>query len=356
MKRAAPATVLLIGAVGIVLLAPSALAAPAAGAPVSVKDDERAVALLHRASVALDQVSYRGSRILSAWGAAGSTTALMDVEHAPGQGTLVRLRGGSEADDTAAFLAATEGDNGHRPGLGVDSLRLLTESYDVWTGRSGRVAGRSAEVVEIGHHPHTVVARIWVDERSGLPLRKEMFDAQGRLARESAFIDLEIEPDGFIAHLPPTPPDAASERLALAPAPGVASTEWSCPQQVGSLRLVGVERTRTAPGSSAARHMSYSDGLSRVSVFEQRGSLEEQELSGFTPRRVGGVTVQVREGMPSSVVWEDDGTVYTAVSDAPMDTIERVVRAYPHASGERGFWGRVASGFGRLSAWVAPLV
>jgi negative regulator of sigma E activity len=356
VKRACPATVLLIGAVGIVLLVPSALAAPAAAAPVSTKDDARAVALLHRASIALDEVSYRGSRILSAWGSAGSTTALMDVEHVPGQGTLVRLRGGSAADETAAFLAAAEGDSRRQPGLGVDSLRLLTESYDVWTGRSGRVAGRSAEVVEIGHHPHTLVARIWVDERTGLPLRKEMFDVQGRLARESAFIDLEIEHDGFIAHLPPTPPDETPERHPLGPAPGVASTEWSCPQQVGSLRLVGVERTRTESGTSTARHMSYSDGLSRVSVFEQRGSLEEQELRGFTPRRVGGATVQVREGMPSSVVWEDDGAVYTAVSDAPMDTIERVVRAYPHSSAERGFWGRVASGFGRLSAWVTPLV
>lgn len=356
MRRAGPAALLLIGAVGLLLLAPPAAGGQATSAPLASSDDERAVALLRRAGVAQDHISYRGSRILSAWGSSGSTTALMDVEHVPGQGTLVRMQGGAAADETAAFLAAGESDRGRQPGLGVDSLRLLTESYDVWIGRSGRVAGRSAEVVEIGHHPQSLVARIWVDERTGLPLRKEMFDAQGRLATESAFIDLQVERDGFIAHLPPIPPHERRERYALAPEPGVSAGGWSCPQQVGSLRLVSVERTETSSGSSTARHMSYSDGLSRVSVFEQRGSLAGQELSGFTQRRVGDATVHVSEGMPSAVVWEDDGTVYTAVSDAPMDTIERVVEAYPHAPSERGFWGRVASGFGRMGAWVTPLV
>lgn len=351
MKRARPAALLLISAVGLLLLAPPAASGGPEATAVTASDDERAVALLRRASVAVDQISYRGSRIVSSWGRSGSTTALMDVRHVAGQGTLVRMRGGGVTDDTAAFLAAGEGDGGQHPGLGVDSLQLLTESYDVWTGTPSRVAGRSAAVVEIGHAA-SVVARIWVDERTGIPLRKEVFDARGRLATESAFIDLEVERDGFIAHLPPSPPSGDSDPLALARVPGVQAQGWSCPQQVGSLQLVGVERAE----STSALHMSYSDGLSRVSVFEQSGSLDEQQLTGFSSRRMANTTVHVRAGMPSYVVWEDHGTVYTVVTDAPMDTVARVVRAYPHGASEPGFWGRVAGGFGRLGAWMTPLV
>lgn len=365
MNRARPATLLLLSAVGLLLVAPSSASghvAPRSAlshglalphGSVSSNDDDRAVAQLRRAAVALEQVTYSGSRIVSVWGSETSTTALMDVEHVPGQGTLVRLRGGGIAEDTAAFLGSAEEGHGHQRGLDLDSVQLLTESYDVWTGGTGRVAGRSAAVVEIGRDGSRV-ARMWIDDATGLPLRREIFDAEGHLANESAFLELEVHREGFIAHLPPSPPEESSDLFGLPAAPDEEATRWSCPQQVGSLRLVGVERM----DSTAALHMSYSDGLSRVSVFEQAGSLDEQDLAGFRPQQIDGATVYLREGLPSYAVWEDSGTVYTAVSDAPVDTVTEVVRAYPHtaSSSDSGFWGRVAAGFGRLGAWVTPLV
>ncbi|HET7328997.1 MAG TPA: sigma-E factor regulatory protein RseB domain-containing protein [Nocardioidaceae bacterium] len=353
MKRHHPAALVLVTTVGLLLFAPAAASARSQGAgDWDDSDDTRAVALLGRAAAALDQVSYSGTRIISSWGPDSSTTVLVDVEHVASQGTLVRMRGGGVADDTAAFLAAGEGDSPQRPDFGPDSLQLLTASYDVRRGAPSRVAGRSAQVVEIAQGA-TLVARIWVDEQSGLPLRREMFDAAGRLAIESAFIDLRITDTAFLAHLPPSSPRAQSDQVDPVALPMLRERGWPCPPQVGSLRMVGVERME----SSSALHVSYSDGLSRVSVFEQRGALLDEPLAGFTPTRLGGTVVQLRVGMPSYAVWEDAGTVYTVVTDAPVDTVAEVVASYPHSGGsESGFWTRVAGGVGRLSAWVTPLV
>lgn len=351
MIRARPVAVLLVGAVGLLLIAP----ASAAGKPHGASgwddgDDARAVARLERAAVALEQVSFSGTRVVSSWGRGTSTTVLVDVEHVAGQGTLVRMRGGGVADDTAAFLAAGEGDSPQRPGFGTDSLQLLTGSYDVRTGSPGRVAGRAAEVVLVSRRAD-LVAKIWVDEHSGLPLRREVFDSAGRLAIESAFIDLRVDDGAFIAHLPPSTPHAGAEPVDRADVPDLEQRGWACPRQVGSLQMVGVERM------SSALHVSYSDGLSRVSVFEQRGALRAESLAGFSRTRLGGIVVHLRVGMPSYAVWEDSGTVYTVVSDAPVDTIAEVVASYPHSDGsDDGFWSRVGGGMGRLSAWAVPLV
>ena len=353
MNRARPATVLLIGAVGLLLLAPSSASGQPAGADDwEGGDDARAVALLGRAAAALDRVSYTGTRIVSSWGRGASTTVLVDVKHVASQGTLVRMRGGADefAEDTAAFLAGGAGERTQRRDPGVDSLQLLTASYDVRMGSPGRAAGRPAHVVELRRGAR-LVARVWVDEHAGLPLRREMFDSAGRLAIETAFIDLTVEDGAFIAHLPPSAPPAGAERVDLVGLSSLQDHGWAFPQQVAGLHLVGVERME----STAAVHLSYSDGLVRVSVFEQQGGLDERALDGFTPARIAGTTVQVRVGMPSYAMWEDSGTVYTVVSDAPVATVADVVASYPHAD-EPGFWERVGGGMGRLSAWVSPLV
>ncbi|MPZ96533.1 MAG: hypothetical protein GEU96_16880 [Propionibacteriales bacterium] len=348
------AMLLLIGTVGVLTLTTVLAPAPArAGTDDPAgSDDPQAVALLSRAAVALHRTSYTGTRVVSTWGGDYSATVLVDVKHVAGQGTLLSMRGGGVDDDTAAFLAAGDGDSPQRPEFGVDSLVLLTRSYDVWTAERGQVAGRPSRVVAIGRDG-SVVARIWVDEASGLPLRREVFDAGGRLAVESAFIDLTVDDESFISHLPPSRPDEEAQQVGRDQLPELQSRGYACPSTVGTLQLVDIERV----ASSKALHMSYSDGLSRVSVFEQRGSLDAAAVEGYERTEIRGAEVYVREGMPSYAVWESHGTVYTVVSDAPLDTIGAVVRSYPHeADPQPGFWGRVGGGFARMGAWVTPVL
>lgn len=314
-------------------------------------DDEHAVALLHRSAHAMRATSYSGTRMLSAWGRDSATTVLVDVEHVAGQGTRLTLRGGGVPEETATFLASG-GVSTHSGELSLESFHLLTDSYAVTLGPADSVAGRPATVVEVSRGGD-VVARLWVDDGSGLLLRREVFDSAGRLVRESTFIDLSVHASGFMAHLPPTAPEPASHGIAVSHRHAMEVAGWDCPQEAGPMRLVGIE---TLQGSGAV-HMTYSDGLTRMSVFEQHGSLDPGSVSGLEQYRLGDQVVHVREGLPTYAMWEKDGLVFTAVTDGSLDSVARVVATEPPGpSGDLGFWDRVAGGLTRIGAWSSPLV
>lgn len=350
--RASAVLLLVVGVVGV--LGATSAGAAALRAPFigDGGDDQRAVDLLRRSAAAMSSTSYSGTRVLSAWGRDSATTVLVDVEHVAGQGTRLSMRGGGIADDTATFLAAGEDGQGHT--LGVQMFDLLTESYAVSLGPADSVAGRSSRVVEVSRGD-SLAARLWIDDRSGLLLRREVFDHAGRLVRESTFIDVDVE-DGaprFMAHLPPVPPESDDQGVDVDRRPALEAEGWDCPGQAGAMRLVGIEVMER----TGAVHMTYSDGLTRMSVFEQRGSLDSESVRGFETLRLGDQVVHVREGMPTYAVWQEDGLVFTVVTDGPLDTVAGVVASEPVSRApEPDFWERVAGGMTRLGDWATPLV
>jgi sigma-E factor negative regulatory protein RseB len=343
---------LVVGVIGV-LGASSAGAAPLRAPFIGDgRDDQRAVDLLRRSAAAMSSTSYSGTRVLSAWGRDSSTTVLVDVEHVAGQGTRLSLRGGGIAHDTATFLAAGEDGRGHT--LGVQMFDLLTESYAVSLGPADSVAGRSSRVVEVSRGA-SLAARLWIDDRSGLLLRREVFDHAGRLARENTFVDVDVE-DGaarFMAHLPPVPPGSDEKSVAVGRRPALEAEGWDCPGQAGAMRLVGIESMER----TGAVHMIYSDGLTRMSVFEQRGSLDPDSVRGFETLRLGDQVVYVREGLPTYAMWQEDGLVFTVVTDGPLGTVAGVVASEPVTRASApDFWERVAGGMARLGEWATPLV
>jgi hypothetical protein len=64
-----------------------------------------------------------------------------------------------------------------------------------------------------------------------------------------------------------------------------------------------------------------------VSVFEQKGDLDPTGLpAGAEPRMVDGQDVrQYRTPGGVVMVWQSDDVVYTTVSDAPVDQMDRVL-------------------------------
>ena len=96
----------------------------------------------------------------------------------------------------------------------------------------------------------------------------------------------------------------------------------------------------------------YGDGRSSVSVFEQPGRLEWDELPDGAIRRIGERQVWERRGSPAVLVAEVGGLVVTVVSDdrAAMTT---VVDALPEK--RRGStWDRLHDACARFTATFAP--
>jgi negative regulator of sigma E activity len=212
------------------------------------------------------------------------------------------------------------------------------------------VAGRSTHVVEARRADGTTAARLWLDTESGLPLRREVYNDDGTTRTASAFIEFSLErapvpsrSDGI-----PSTSDGTLRHSDLAQLRG---DGWRCPDRLGE-GLVLYEARRVGE----AVHLSYSDGVITVSVFEQRGHLDEERLRGFAVRETDGGVVYSTTGPPAQLVWSVDDWVVTVVADAPAETLDAVLAAMPPNEPEyqSGFLARIGKGAERLASWLNP--
>lgn len=322
-------------------------AAPAHGRPArpAGDDDGTAVDLLDRATDAAGTTGYHGVQEVTTWLGGKRVAQVMTIHHVPGRGTYVSEHG------HAGVLSPRRVDAGSSALL----LGILTATYRVTRAGRARVAGRTADVVGVRDRKGDVIARYWLDHGSGIILRRDVFDARGRPASSSVLRDVVLDP----VRTDPSAAIAARsvqlgrvvplDRLGRLHADG-----WTVPAQLaGVLSLYDARVTGT--GAATVLHLSYSDGVSTLSVFEQRGRLDEGRVDNWDRSRLAGRTVYVRDTVPRQIMWSASDTVFTIVADAPDTTVDDSVRALPHAQQPApGFWGRLARGFGRIVSWCNP--
>jgi hypothetical protein len=171
--------------------------------------------------------------------------------------------------------------------------------------------------------------RLYVDRHSGLLLGRELLDSRGVPYRSVAFTTIET-PAAVEVTVAGTPPVTRSE----VPSPAHdLKAPWKLKSRIGTgYRLVGAYKV------NGIVQQFYSDGLHGLSVFEQRGHLQgaETDLAG---ERGGGREVEIAghtmraytASVGEAVVWESDGVVYTAVTDAPWSDLAGAVGDLPHA-------------------------
>jgi len=348
------------GALGLlVLVSLLAAAAPAtadqAGALASAPDVPR---LLERASAAQHQLAYSGTQIVSSWSPDQTGSALLDVVHEPGRGLTTRphdadsgTTGEVHDDDlttpdqpsgTAYLAEAAEG----MPA----PLSLLLAHYAVALDQGGQVAGRpvTSLVLRRGARP---AARLWLDDATGLLLRREVYDMSGRTTGAMAFLEVTITPSATTAARRAAP----STRTPAEGAAAVRRAGWACPSLIGSDLVLYDARTVSEPSVSPIMHLSYSDGLSSLSVFQQRGRLDPAALAGYDVQDVGGHRLRVRHGLQTQAVWQSGDTVVTVITDQPAWQLADVVAAMP-ASQNAGGWLTSASRTVLSAArWLTPL-
>lgn len=318
----------------------------------SSPDEDDALELLARAEKASRQTPYEGLRFVAAWTETGATTFLLEVKHEPGRGTVVDVVGTSAHKSGVMYERRAR--TGAR-GMSETTLRLLAAHYRLVIARSSPVAGRQARVVEARRGDGSIAARFWLDRETGLLLRREIQNRHGRVVRASAFIQLSFASPDRMAESPPAMPQPWSNRLRPAELASLRSQGWTIPRDLpGRLKLV--EARRGVVRGRDVVHLSYSDGLSVVSVFVQRGSLATRRLSRWDKTSLDGCCVVYRQHtVPRRIVWAGEEQVYTVVADAPPRVVREVVTALPHERGAAGFWGRMASGFTTLGDWLNPV-
>lgn len=191
--------------------------------------------------------------------------------------------------------------------------------------------------------------RLYVDRHTGLLLRRELLDSRGEPYRSVAFTTLTTPAGAVEIATLATPRVTRSQ----APSPaGHLKAPWKLKSRIGEgYRLVGAYK------ANGVVQQFYSDGLHGLSVFEQRGHLRAAE-TGLAGERARGRKVEIAghtmraysASVGEAVVWEGDGVVYTALSDAPWSDLAGAVGDLPHAS-PPGRLRRVAQTVVSLFRW-----
>lgn len=297
--------------------------APATGRRL---ETAQALTVLQRAVLTSTEVGYRGTQLVVAPRNGTTLWARVQVDFAPGQGSQISVASWAGRSVVDGFVAAPVTPRMVDPAM----LPLLRENYTFGGAVGSQVSGRPATMVEAVRPDGSggVVARWWIDDETGLLLWSETYEPGGALVLASGFVSVTIdtEPDSFLQHLPPsltTPVTTAS--LTLSNADALSSHGWSCSERLLGLSLV---RLRADVGDNpGVVHMVYSDGVSTVSIFEERGRLVAPGADSQWDSDLGA---HVRTGPSSSATWQSGGTVFTVVTDGPTSMLRDAVRTLPH--------------------------
>jgi MucB/RseB family protein len=309
-------------------------------------EEANAVEFLDRAREAAQTESFDGM-VTVEWHDGQRRTAEVPVRSAGGV-----LRFGDEVVGAGA-RRMVHGTDGWLSLWGHDVTTLgpsPTSKYRLTVEPGPDVAARPTDMLSVAlvgaNRPRE---RLFVDRSSGLLLRRELLDAHGNPYRSVAFTAISTGATVLTAAAGGTPRATRSQE----PAP---ARHLKAPYKLKS-RIGSGYRRLGAYRSGGVVQQYFSDGLHGLSVFEQRGHLKsaESNLTGETGtgRRVeiSGRTMRAYSAsVGEAVVWESDGVVYTAVTDAPWSDLAGAVRDLPHAD-PPGRLRRVAQTVVSLFRW-----
>ena len=325
---------------GLVLSVAPASAAVDRGRADGDAGAQEAVALLDRAATAARRLSYTGTQYVASWRGGVADTSLVELAHDPVRGSVVSGAAGEhpEAAGATAFLD-------------LRMLDRLAVSYDLAVSGPGQCTGRDASVVEARRADGGVAGRFWVDSDSGMLLRREVFDEQGKRVRSAAFVDLAVQGDPAVAAAVVPSRLSGRERPAEALLERLRDEGWHVPEAMpDGFALFEARR------DGEVLHLAYTDGLSVLSLFAQTGGLGQDELDGFARESVDGAPVWVRRTAPERVVWQGGGQVWTLVSDGSESSVQAALLALPHdAAVDQGLRARLSRGVSRLAGMLNPL-
>ena len=327
-----------------------------ASAPANPSPPASALAtrLLRQAAQAAVRISYQGEEIVSHWGTSGGTFLVSDIWHVSGGQTVTQTLDAGTYSSSEPYLSSDTDGRWPEGVLGVTTqlVGLLETHYVVGYGGAGSAGNRAAQIVEAWRDDGSLAARFWLDDATKLPLEREVFDTAAHVISEDVFINVQFPKQIPIAARASGPADPQAPWTEPLPAHQLLALRthgWLVPAQLpGGLSLFTGAQTSTG----TVVDLGYSDGLSVVSLFEQRGNLADR-LAGWQKITVAGHVVYAAEPDQRSLTWSSRGMVYTVMADAPAQTVNNVVGVLPHDTSP-GFWKRMSRGFARLASWANP--
>jgi sigma-E factor negative regulatory protein RseB len=345
-----------------------ALLGVAAGSAPSVNDPPwRAV--LERAASAAASVPYAGEALWVSWAENGDTRAVTLEVSNSGSGRITMAsaahysvtvddHGSRFIDHQAGWLVPLPGTDPASPARGLD---LLERKYRVVVAGSDELLDRACTRVDVFRRDdRSLRERLWLDDASGLLLRRETYDGEERRERLVTYLSLDLHPRasgpprgeghgaGRLEHLEHGVVAIASDRFAALREAG-----WVVPSPLpAGYQLTGGYGVSLQAGQPL--QLVYSDGLYAVSLFEQRGALDPASLprGARTVDELGGRAYEWPGATPRRMVWEAQGTIFSLVGDAPRHELLEIARSLPQPVAPP-VSERLRRGFRTLWSWLS---
>ena len=289
---------------------------------------EAAMAALERAARNVDRVSYVGTQQVTAVSETETISATVQISAQAGRGSSVRVYDRAGREVVNGFMPTSDARRSSS-----SQLALLPRTYAVsgWVGDT--VAGRAVTVVEAavdrsGADAGTVAARWWVDNATGLLLWQETYDRSGSVTLAAGFTALTVTGTPvFRNHLAPRlATSATTASMQLSQADELARQGWFCHQELAGLPLAEVR----SDGSDDPEmlHLLYSDGVTTMSVLEQRG-----RLAGPPPGSHWDASLRahLEPGTLTMATWQSGDRVFSVATQGSTALASAAVASLPHA-------------------------
>jgi len=310
----------------ILLLSTLLLAVPAAGAA------ERASDWLMRISDATRRLDYDGVFVYLRGGQLETVRIIHKVVNGQRRERLVSLTGSPREvirndhmvlcylPDQASVVAE------HRkvrsagfPAVLPERLAIMERYYRIRLDGHGRVAGRHTRQVLIEPRDGLRYGyRLWADQSTGLLLRSDLLDPQGRLLEQFMFTHLVIGRGVSAADLVPQTKTRGYRwhREPLTPGEPLPPARWTVRPIPPGFHFTSRVYRRTPVRKAAVEHLVFSDGLATVSLFvepvPERGATKGPSAMGAVHaygRRLNGHQVTVVGEVPEETVRRFAGAV-----------------------------------------------
>jgi negative regulator of sigma E activity len=325
---------------------------------LAARQEALALAQLRRSVRSGADLGFTGTEVVSSWYPRGSTTRVLHLsQRAGGARTTTAEPESNDANPSAAVAGASVADP--LAAFSGRALVALAAAYQLRLAGTDSVAGRASTIV-VADRDGAEMARLWLDDATGLLLRQDVMDQAGRLQRMATFVALRTRSGssastrGSVRVAAPTAEISARSTgwsdIDLNDLSRWRAEGWPCPARLAAGYVLLDARRGSLSSGAPVLHLTYGDGLTAISVFLQRGQLDDSRLSGMTSGNWGGSVVHVRDGWPEVMVWQGGETVITAVGEADPAQLRSVLAALPRQP-KRGTLGSLQHDMGSALTW-----
>ena len=317
--------------------------------PAKRLSEAKTTKLLVQAGQVGDELTYSATQIVSLTRDDERITNVVRVASLGGAGTELSPAGSGHHPAGAATYIASDSSTRMAD---ADLIDRLAARYALRGWKSQWYSGRDAYVVEAVEPTAAsaegsldgVAARWWLDARTGLLLGQETYDGRGNVVVASRLTDLRFGTAGDQNSVVASPAARTTATLTLSRAVQLRRDGWVCADRLAGLSLLRLRTDQTDDPTLV--HLVYSDGLTTLSVVEQRGQLSGAPTGSTRNETLGA---WVTTGMPTTATWTSGDVVLTAVTDGSRETLAAAVAALPHEARQQPTtMERVRAGWSRI--------